>query len=104
MGTLHWERLSKAVHGARASGAVSTLESALRNIGVPIEGVKSTLVVMSDAPTVSLRTRTDEDLDVLFRIAADLDTWEERNPWAPAPLTRERFNARLARAADIDTP
>ena len=59
---------------------------------------------MSDAPTVSLRTRTDDDLDVLFRIAADLDTWEERNPWAPAPLTRERFNARLARAADSDTP
>jgi len=40
----------------------------------------------------------------LFGIAADLDTWEERNPWAPAPLTRERFDARLARAADSDAP
>jgi RimJ/RimL family protein N-acetyltransferase len=55
---------------------------------------------MSEAPNVSLRARTDEDLDVLFRIAADLDTYEERNPWAPAPLTRQRFDARLARAAE----
>lgn len=62
------------------------------------------MVAMSDAPTVSLRTRTDDDLDVLFRLAADLDTWEERNSEAPAPLTRERFNARLARAVDSDAP
>ena len=55
-------------------------------------------------PTVVLRTRTDDDLDVLFSIAADLDAWEERNPWAPGPLTRERFSARLARAADTDAP
>jgi len=55
---------------------------------------------MSGLPTVSLRTRTDADLEVLYRIAADLDTWEERNPWAPAPLTRERFDARLAATAD----
>ncbi|WP_165617549.1 GNAT family N-acetyltransferase [Klenkia soli] len=47
---------------------------------------------------MTLRARTDDDLDVLFGIAADLDTWEERNPQAPAPLTRERFDAR--RAAD----
>lgn len=55
---------------------------------------------MSEVPTVSLRTRTDDDLDVLFQIAADLDTWEERNPEAPAPPTREQFNARVARAAE----
>ncbi|MFI1919881.1 GNAT family N-acetyltransferase [Nocardia sp. NPDC020380] len=55
---------------------------------------------MPDMPIVSLRTRTDDDLDVLFSIAADLATWEERNPSAPGPLTRERFDARLARAAD----
>jgi RimJ/RimL family protein N-acetyltransferase len=59
---------------------------------------------MPDMPTVRLRPRTDGDLDVLFRIAADLDTWEERNPWLPAPLTRERFDARLARATDSDAP
>ena len=57
---------------------------------------------MPDIPSVLLRARTDDDLDVLFKIAADLDTWEERNPSAPAPLSRERFDARLARAADSD--
>jgi RimJ/RimL family protein N-acetyltransferase len=57
---------------------------------------------MPETPTVLLRTRTDDDLDLLYAVAADLDTWEERNPWPPAPLTRERFDARLARAADGD--
>ena len=59
---------------------------------------------MPDTPATLLRSRTDADLDVLFSIAADLNTWEERNPWAPAPLTRERFDARLARAAESDAP
>ena len=59
---------------------------------------------MPELPTVSLRGRTDDDLDVLFSIAADLDTWEERSPWAPGPLTRGSFEARLARAADTDAP
>ncbi|MDN5895808.1 MAG: GNAT family N-acetyltransferase [Nocardioides sp.] len=58
---------------------------------------------MSELPTVSLRACTADDLDVLFSIAADLDTWEERNPSAPAPLTRERFDARLAAATDGNT-
>jgi RimJ/RimL family protein N-acetyltransferase len=49
---------------------------------------------------VSLRPRTEADLDVLYRLAADLDSWEERNPSPPAPLTRSRFDARLARADD----
>lgn len=51
-------------------------------------------------PTVRLRARTDADLDVLFAIAAELDTWEERNPGLPAPLTRQRFDARLAAVSD----
>jgi RimJ/RimL family protein N-acetyltransferase len=51
---------------------------------------------VSQPTAVTLRARTDDDLDVLFGIAADLDTWEERNPQAPGPLTRERFDARLA--------
>lgn len=55
---------------------------------------------MPELPRVSLRARTAADLDVLYRIAADLDTWEERNPWPPAPLTRERFEQRLATTAD----
>jgi RimJ/RimL family protein N-acetyltransferase len=62
------------------------------------------VVAMSDMPTVSLRTRTDDDLDLLFSIATDLETWEERNPSAPAPLTREKFEARLAHAAGSDAP
>jgi RimJ/RimL family protein N-acetyltransferase len=52
---------------------------------------------------VSLRRRTPDDLDVLFDIAADLGTWEERTPEAPRPLTRGEFDARLARTADSDT-
>ncbi len=59
---------------------------------------------MPSTPTVSLRPRTDDDLDLLFGIAADLDTWEERTPQAPRPLTRDRFAARLARAAEDDGP
>ncbi|MEO7745100.1 MAG: GNAT family protein [Actinomycetota bacterium] len=55
---------------------------------------------MPKTPTVSLRARTDADLDVLYEIAADLDTWEERNPQAPHPLTREAFQSRLVRAVD----
>jgi RimJ/RimL family protein N-acetyltransferase len=58
---------------------------------------------MPELPTVSLRGRTDDDLDVLFSIAADLDTWEERSPWAPGTLTRESFVARLARTAATDS-
>jgi RimJ/RimL family protein N-acetyltransferase len=54
-------------------------------------------------PSVSLRPRTDDDLDVLYAIAADLDTWEERNPWAPAPLTRARFDAQRTRL-DTEAP
>ncbi|WP_375389908.1 hypothetical protein, partial [uncultured Amnibacterium sp.] len=55
---------------------------------------------MAHPPTVTLRAVADGDRDVLFRLAADLDTWEERSPSAPAPLTREAHDARLARAAD----
>ena len=53
---------------------------------------------MPETPSVSLRPRTAEDLDILFEIAADLDTWEERNPEAPRPLTRAQFDARQAGA------
>ncbi|MCU1527354.1 MAG: family N-acetyltransferase [Frondihabitans sp.] len=57
---------------------------------------------MSDLPLVVLRARTPADLDVLFSIAADLDTWEERHASPPAPTTRESFDARLARTAESD--
>lgn len=55
---------------------------------------------MPETPNVSLRPRTDDDLDMLFRLSADLDTWEERNPEPPRALTRAQFDAGLERAAD----
>ncbi len=60
------------------------------------------MVAVPDVPTVSLRTRADSDLDVLYRIAADLDSWEERGPAAPAPLTRATYDARRVRADEAD--
>jgi RimJ/RimL family protein N-acetyltransferase len=82
----------------------SGCSNSLRPNGVLIAEAKVTVLDMSDMPTVSLRTRTDDDLNLLFSIATDLETWEERNPSAPAPLTRERFDARLARTAGSDAP
>ena len=55
---------------------------------------------MTATPSVSLRAATDDDLDVLFEIAADLSTWEERSPEPPRLLTRDQFDARRARAAE----
>src|SRR3954463_3252772 len=86
------------------SAAGGPQDREVRESGVLIAEVKATLLGMPEMPTVLLRTRTDDDLDVLFDIAADMDTWEERNPWAPAPLTRKSFDARLARATDSDAP
>ncbi len=53
---------------------------------------------VSDSLTVVLRARTDADTDMLYRLASDLETWEERGPASPAPLTRSAYDARLARA------
>jgi RimJ/RimL family protein N-acetyltransferase len=66
----------------------------------PAAPVVAGVTVPAMTPTVRLRARTDADLDALFAVAADLDTWEERNPGLPAPLTRERFQARLAAVPD----
>ncbi|HUR14746.1 MAG TPA: GNAT family protein [Mycobacteriales bacterium] len=55
---------------------------------------------MGELTQVVLRARTEDDLDTLFRLAADLSTWEERNPGPPSPLTREAYAARLARPAE----
>jgi RimJ/RimL family protein N-acetyltransferase len=57
-----------------------------------------------NTPIVLLRPRTDDDLDLLYDIAADLDTWEERSPQAPRPLTRDRFDTRLAGLTDTEGP
>lgn len=57
---------------------------------------------MSIPHVVTLRARTAADTDVLFEIAADLDTWEERSPDFPAPTERAAFVARLD-ASESDT-
>lgn len=57
---------------------------------------------MPDQPTVSLRARTAADSDVLYRLSADLDSWEEREPSAPAPLTRAAFDARIAAGDTVE--
>jgi RimJ/RimL family protein N-acetyltransferase len=44
---------------------------------------------------VTLRPQADEDFELLYRIAADLDSWEERGPSAPAPLTRTAYRQRF---------
>jgi len=59
---------------------------------------------MVDPPAVTLRARTEDDLDVLFRLASDLDTWEEREDAPPTALSRQRFDARLSQAAADDGP
>ena len=72
----------------------------------PTDGIRNrrTVLAVPNPPIVSLRPRTEHDLDLLIEIAADLDTWEERNPQSPRPLTRDRFDARLARTADYEGP
>lgn len=50
---------------------------------------------------VILRARTADDADMLYRIASDVDTWEERGPSRPGALTRQAWEARTA-ARDAD--
>lgn len=53
---------------------------------------------MPGLPSVTLRSRTEADTDLLFQLAADLSTWEERSPSSPVPLTRSTYEARIAEA------
>ena len=53
---------------------------------------------MSNQPAFTLRAPTESDTEILFQIAADLSTWEERSPASPAALTRDAFMARLTQA------
>jgi RimJ/RimL family protein N-acetyltransferase len=52
---------------------------------------------VSALPDVALRAQTPEDEAAIYRLAADLDTFEERSPNSPAPLTLEAFREREAR-------
>lgn len=53
---------------------------------------------MSETPVVTLRARTPSDADLIFELACDLDTWEERTEDPPRALTRTEFDARQASA------
>jgi RimJ/RimL family protein N-acetyltransferase len=54
---------------------------------------------MLSGDLVELRAKADGDEAVLYRIAAELDTWEERSPSVPAPLTLAAYRARPASGA-----
>jgi RimJ/RimL family protein N-acetyltransferase len=55
---------------------------------------------MLTAGPIELRPHTDDDEAVLYRIAAELDTWEQRSPTAPAPLTLLAFRRARAERGD----
>jgi RimJ/RimL family protein N-acetyltransferase len=60
---------------------------------------------MSVPFTVGLRAETAEDEDLLYRLQSDLDSWEERSPSSPAPLSLRAFQQRRADApssADVE--
>lgn len=46
--------------------------------------------------TVQLRARTAADVDMLYELFTELDTWEERSPTPPRPVARDQFERRLA--------
>ncbi|MFL4472641.1 GNAT family N-acetyltransferase [Paeniglutamicibacter sp. MACA_103] len=56
------------------------------------------ILSMSSSRAITLRPPSEEDFDILFQIAADLTTWEERSAASPAPLGRDTFKARLSQA------
>src|SRR3954452_21997543 len=51
--------------------------------------------------TVRLRARTGADVDMLYEVITELDTWEERSPGPPRPVVRADFERRLA-AGELD--
>lgn len=53
---------------------------------------------MSLPYTVALRAESPEDEDLLYRLRSDLDSWEERSPAPPAPLSLRAFQQRRAKA------
>src|SRR3954454_24696249 len=55
---------------------------------------------MSPPSVVALRTELASDEDALYRLESELDTFEERGPESPAPLTMQAFRERRAKRAD----
>jgi RimJ/RimL family protein N-acetyltransferase len=54
---------------------------------------------MIEPSRVALRARTEDDEDVLYRVRADLDTWEQRSAAAPGPLTLTAYREWLSSLA-----
>ena len=52
---------------------------------------------MTNAARVILRTPTEADEGLLYRLKADLDTWEERSPASPFPMTLGQYRERAAK-------
>lgn len=46
---------------------------------------------------VTLRAAEADDVDAMYEIAAELDTWEERNPSPARPLTRAEYGERFTK-------
>jgi RimJ/RimL family protein N-acetyltransferase len=56
---------------------------------------------MLTSGSLELRAQTEDDEAFHYRLAADLDTWEERSPAPPKPLTLAAFRkARAERDGD----
>jgi RimJ/RimL family protein N-acetyltransferase len=53
---------------------------------------------------ITLRAIQADDVDAMYEIAAELSTWEERNPSAPRPLSQaeyvESFTKRVSERSD----
>jgi RimJ/RimL family protein N-acetyltransferase len=47
---------------------------------------------------VTLRAAREDDLDQLYELAAELETWEERSPAAPRPLSRPEYAERFTKS------
>src|SRR6476659_1927077 len=61
----------------------------------PCASGSSRLAHMPSTTGVILRAPAADDLDVLYALASELDTWEERGPQPPRAITREEFAARF---------
>lgn len=57
---------------------------------------------MLSGAKVVLRTIQPADADALYEIAAELDTWELRNPSPPRGLSRPEFEAKFATSLSAD--
>jgi RimJ/RimL family protein N-acetyltransferase len=63
---------------------------------LPLSARRHRVGYMLTGELVELRARTDDDEQVLYRIRADLDTWEQRTAMSPTPLSLAAYRTRVA--------